>query len=107
MEVSEDSWDREPLFFALGPPLLQSLRCVTLSVSVHVVSADPGRGKGPRGEPAEDFLQLSSPTVFAKEIVGRYGNGDHPLRAGWVQFCGRLIGGENKNDEYIITMLKN
>lgn len=64
------------------------------SVPVHVVGTDPRGGESPDGKLPEHFLQLSSPSVFAEEIVRRYGNGDHPLRAGWVWFCGGLT--ENK-----------
>ena len=74
-----------------------SLRwCAASSVSVHVVGADPRRGKSPCGESAEDSLQLSSPLVLSEEIVAGDRDGDHPLGAWRVRVPGRLVEGEEE-----------
>lgn len=63
----------------------------TSSVSIHVVGADPRGGESPRGEPAEDLLQLSSSLIRPEKIVRGDGDRDHPLGAGRVGVTGRLV----------------
>lgn len=74
----------------------------TSSVSIHVVGADPRGGESPRGEPAEDLLQLSSSLIRPEKIVRGDGDRDHPLGAGRVGVTGRLV----KTDRHSEVTLK-